>query len=96
VLGVLLLGCDSRPQIEEGVAYEEYVELAKQHTARGEHEKAILAYEKALTLKPEDGETHHLIGELYYWEHQASYNEARRRLSYDLLTSPKKKGERIL
>ncbi|MDH4241016.1 MAG: tetratricopeptide repeat protein [Phycisphaerae bacterium] len=71
---LLALGC--KPDIEQGLSHNEYINKAEQAITASDLEKAISYYKMALKLQPNDANSHYILGELYKREYRTSYNEA--------------------
>lgn len=92
LLCVLLLPvCDFNSDIKDGLTYEEYINKANLYLSKGDAEKAILAYKKALQIKSEDGKIHFALGELYEEEWRKSYDLAHQKYQADVLMYPNKR-----
>jgi len=57
-------GCE--PSVKDGLSYDEYVKMAREYQKNDDYERAIAAGKKAVSIKPQDGETHYLLAMLYY------------------------------
>lgn len=90
-IAACLSGCNINSDIKDGLPYDEYIKIAQQHISKGDNEKAISAYNKALKIKPSDAETHYALGRLYYTEGQQSYKNAFNKYQLDILTNTNKK-----
>lgn len=88
---IFVLGCDSNSDIKNGLSYEEYVQQAHHFESNNDSEKAIIAYKKALQIRPNDAETHYALGRLYDSEGQRSYREAFNKYQAEILTNLNKK-----
>lgn len=88
LIGCLLIsvGCKISSDVEEGLSYDEYINKANQYLNEDKIEKAIAYYKKALKIKPEDAKTHYILGKIYYDEYNKSYDDARRKYTFDILT----------
>ena len=81
---LIIFGCNYFSDVKDGLSFEEYISKANYYLNKGDAEKAILAYKKALKIKPDDGKTHFALGELYYHEWRLSYDAAQHRYIQDL------------
>lgn len=66
----MLLGCESR------LTFEELMKRGAQHSAKGNTEKAIEAYKKAVAQRPNDTSAHEALGDAYYQEMQTVYRRS--------------------
>ena len=87
-----MIGCESAYDVEEGLSYEEYINRAVQNLNKGEVDRSIALYRKALTIKPEDAKTHYILGDLYYREWRRSYESAQHKAQYKLLMKQNRKN----
>jgi tetratricopeptide (TPR) repeat protein len=88
---LLIMGCDYYSDIKDGLTYEEYISKANYYLNKENSEKAILAYQKALKIKPDDGKTHFALAELYSNEWRKSSDEATHEYIRDIFMNPKKR-----
>ena len=88
---VILSGCNINSEPKDGLPYEEYLKGAQLYESKGDGERAISYYKKALKIKPDDAKTHTALGRLYDAEGQKSYREAFSKYSLDILTNQNKK-----
>lgn len=72
--------------VEEGLSYDEYINKANQSLNEDKVEKAIAYYKKALTIKPDNANTHYTLGKTYYDEYNKSYDSARNKHMIDILS----------
>lgn len=82
---LISLVCKLRSDVEEGLSYEEYINKAAQYLNEDKAEKAISYYKKALEIKPEDAQTHFVLGKIYKDEYHKSYDSALKKHTFDLL-----------
>ena len=83
---LILFGC--KPSVEEGLSYDQYISKAELAISASNVKKAILYYKQALKLKPSDATTHFVLGEIYHREYHRSYEEAKRKQTFQILTHP--------
>jgi tetratricopeptide (TPR) repeat protein len=91
IIVIFISSCDSSSEIKTGLSYEEYIKEAQQYESKGDNEKGISAYKKALTIKPNEAKIRTALGRLYDTESQSSYREAFSKYSLDILTNTNKK-----
>ncbi len=65
-----VLGCESR------LTFEELMEKGGRYTAKGDAERAIEAYRKAVAQKPDDTAAHEALGNAYYQEIVTIYRQS--------------------
>lgn len=93
-IAILVSGCNAFSEPKDGLSYEEYIKGAQQYVDKGDGERAIPYYKKALKIKPEDAKTHTALGRLYDTESQKSYREAHSKYTLDNLTNQNKKRDK--
>lgn len=93
-IAILVSGCNAFSEPKDGLSYEEYIKGAQQYVDKGDGERAIPYYKKALKIKPEDAKTHTALGRLYDTESQKSYREAHSKYTLDILTNQNKKRDK--
>lgn len=86
-LTFVIVGCSSHSNIDDGLTYDEYVNRAQQYIAKGDSEKAISSYKKALTIRPNNAQSHFNLGKLYKEEYARTYELAQKRFQSDVLTN---------
>lgn len=87
---LIVSGCDSRSEIAEGLSYEEYISRAEQYVSKGDADKAISAYLKALKIKPNDAKIHFTLGQLCDTEWKKSYDLAYNKYRLDTFKNVKR------
>ena len=85
---ICALGCDKNNDVKNGLSFDEYIEAAHKYLSTSDNEKAILAYKKALKIKPTDANTHYELGWVYDTERKRSYAEAFNKYQFKILTNP--------
>lgn len=55
-IAILVSGCNAFSEPKDGLSYEEYINGAQQYVDKGDGERAIPYYKKALKIKPEDAQ----------------------------------------
>jgi Flp pilus assembly protein TadD len=71
-----IAACKSKSDIATDLSYDQYIKLARQHYDKNDIDSAIAAYNKDLTIKPDDSKTHFLLGKIYQSEWDKSYQSA--------------------
>lgn len=79
-------GCD----IDRGLSFDEYINKANLYINKGDTDKAISCYLKALKIKPTDANTHFALGKLYNDIWKQSYDSAYNKYSLDTFRNEKR------
>ncbi len=82
LISLLFVGCE--PSVKDGLTYDEYVKMVYTYQADGDYDRAIAAGKKAVRIKPNDGETHYLLANLYYEAYRKSFDAAQKKQLEDL------------
>lgn len=89
VIGLFVSSCnsstDSCSNVKDGLSHDEYIDIAQESELKGDNERAICAFKKALRIKPADAEGHFILGRLYDAESQRSYKDASNKFLYNVL-----------
>jgi tetratricopeptide (TPR) repeat protein len=88
LIALFTVSCDSNNSIKDGLSYDEYINIAKISLSDGNVDKAIIAYKKALQIRPDDAHVHFRLGEIYKDEWWRTYNLAQKKYQIDLLAQP--------
>jgi tetratricopeptide (TPR) repeat protein len=85
----LMVGCE--PSVKDGLPYEEYIKMAQTYLNDGDYDRAIAAGNKAVSIKPTDGETHYLLATLYYEAYRNNFDAAQMKGLQNAMLNPNKR-----
>ena len=86
---LLFVGCE--PSVKNGLPYEEYVKMVQTYLNEGDYDKAITAGNKAVSIKPTDGETHYFLARQYYEAYRNNFDAAQMKGLQDAILKPNKR-----
>ena len=86
---VLFIGCE--PSVKDGLPYEEYVKMVQTYLNEGDYDRAITAGNKAVSIKPTDGETHYFLARQYYEAYRNNFDAAQMKGLQDAMLNPNKR-----
>jgi tetratricopeptide (TPR) repeat protein len=94
-IGILFLvilpfvGCE--PSVKDGLPYEEYAKMVQTYLKEGDYDRAITAGKKAVSIKPEDGETHYFLATNYYEAYRNNFDAAQMKGLQDAILNTNKR-----
>ena len=86
---LLFVACE--PSVKDGLTYDEYVKMAGEYRNSGDYDRAIAAGKKAVSIKPNDGETHYLLATLYDEGYSKSFDAAQMKALKDAMLNSRKR-----
>lgn len=89
LVSIFSVGCSSGPE-DNNLTVDKHLSRAEEFLSRGDIDKAISEYEKALAIEPSNGLLHYTLGEVYFRKWLLSSESARRKYSYDMVRHPNK------
>jgi tetratricopeptide (TPR) repeat protein len=94
LVALLFVGC--KPLVEDGLTYYEYVKRAAQYRNDGDYDRAIAACKKAVSIKPNDGETHYMLATVYYEAYNKSFDAAQKKRIAAFVLNPQRRQKQDL
>ncbi len=88
LLAIFASGCNM--QSGDDISPDQYVKIAQQSIDKGDPERAIDAYKKAIELRPDDPRTHLALGKIYLSKWKSSYDAAYKKYELDTFNNVKR------
>lgn len=88
---ITVLFVDCKPAVKDGLPYEDYITMVQTCLNDGDYDRAMAAGNKAVSIKPTDGETHYLLATLYYEAYRNNFDAAQMKGLQDAMLHPNKR-----